>query len=609
MPSPLETLQAVRLAIAGLAGITRPSSEQADGPPLATADRVRLTVRALLDGSGESLENLGSAIGIAKSQLSRRLSGQAGMGFDDCDKIAAHYGVPTPALFFGPFVAYQLLPADRRRPLTVAEKFLSQHLGLPLTDMVASSLPPDFQTSLREQPQAPASTPEPDKTTPLTEPAQALTAVSLPNEPDAPTGHVSTDSATPDGRRFDTTPDGHLLIAEPAACIGCGDPIRTRIQGHPCHLREACEAALPKVASSFTAPAATVNSVSPAPSVAPLDAPKAPQEQRAPQPVPATKAELLGMIQHRVEEEATRCRGDIDAMIAALTKKSIPDVMALWSRSRVGARYDATAHPPTLDILQKPSKDEPDQIWEARPNWRNGGLLLTSRSGPQRLVAQLDMNGAYLSAFKAHLPIGQLHHDTSGEYDPKHAGLYFVTPPDWKHSFLPNPLGNREQPGPLWITSSTLRLLLRISGPKFAIDGAPLCGKPVIHEAYTAHSSEQLLETLRTTLVTARQTAIENDDTVTLEYVKDMYAKFVSTMGESGTNRKLERPDWMHILRSQAFANLWLKGWKAHEAGLEIVAMKGTDELHVIGDWRSVFTEGRNVTDVKLKGEEMIGGE
>ena len=80
-----------------------------------------------------------------------------------------------------------------------------------------------------------------------------------------------------------------------------------------------------------------------------------------------------------------------------------------------------------------------------------------------------------------------------------------------------------------------------------------------------------------------------------------MYSKFVSTMGESNYNRELYRPDWMHIIRSQAFANLWMKALKAHDEGLAVVRAMGTDELHVIGDWRRVFPEGRGVTEVKVK--------
>lgn len=35
----------------------------------------------------------------------------------------------------------------------------------------------------------------------------------------------------------------------------------------------------------------------------------------------------------------------------------------------------------------------------------------------------------------------------------------------------------------------------------------------------------------------------------------------------------------------------------------------GTDELHVIGDWRAVFPEGRGVSEVKVKDTYTVGTE
>ncbi|MFF7249386.1 hypothetical protein ACFZBU_36425 [Embleya sp. NPDC008237] len=115
-------------------------------------------------------------------------------------------------------------------------------------------------------------------------------------------------------------------------------------------------------------------------------------------------------------------------------------------------------------------------------------------------------------------------------------------------------------------------------------------------------ATENLLERLRTALRDARDAAIAEGDDVTLDYVKQMYAKLVSTMGGSNYNREINRPDWMHIIRSQAFSNLWVKAYKAHRGGLTVVRVMGTDELHLTGgDWRTLFTEGRGVGDVKIK--------
>lgn len=116
------------------------------------------------------------------------------------------------------------------------------------------------------------------------------------------------------------------------------------------------------------------------------------------------------------------------------------------------------------------------------------------------------------------------------------------------------------------------------------------------------------MEKLRVTFAQARESALEIDDEVTQAYVKAMYSKFVSTLGSSNFNRDLYRQDWVHIIRSQAFANLWGKAFKAHQAGLSVAGMLGTDELHLIGDWRQVFTEGRGVAQVKIKDSYTITG-
>jgi hypothetical protein len=64
----------------------------------------------------------------------------------------------------------------------------------------------------------------------------------------------------------------------------------------------------------------------------------------------------------------------------------------------------------------------------------------------------------------------------------------------------------------------------------------------------------------------------------------------------------------MHIMRAKAFANLWMKANKIHKAGMQVVEISGTDELHVIGDWRTVFSEGRDLNQVKAKSTYTLGG-
>ena len=314
-----------------------------------------------------------------------------------------------------------------------------------------------------------------------------------------------------------------------------------------------------------------------------------------------TRTDTTQMIARAVRAELDRAEGDADAAAEALIKRAIPDVMDLWRETRAGARYEHTAYPALPDILHKPRKSDPDLIWEARPSWRHPGYRRTPDGTLP--VTPLDVNAAYLSALKAWLPIGKLEHSTTGEHDRKRAGIHLITPPAWHHPDLPNPLGDREETGPLWITESTLRLLLRLAGPKH-----DLCDAPVVHESWTSGATENLCDDLRVLLATARQDAIDTEDDLTLAYIKAMYSKFVSTLGESVHNREIVRPDWMHIIRAQAAANLWSRAYKAHQAGLTLISVMGTDELHLTGgDWRTVFTSGRALTDMKIKTDSTTG--
>ncbi|MFF4603493.1 multiprotein-bridging factor 1 family protein [Streptomyces sp. NPDC001339] len=408
-------------------------------------------------------------------------------------------------------------------------------------------------------------------------------ATDEPGSPEVP-GEPATDPAA-----FSDTDDDVEALTSPEPCVLCGGPAGQRVAGFPQHLD-------PADCRSATAPAPP----RPDPAAPPRTENSRPRGDRARPAMPPTRrafqpasgpADLIGQA---VRSALAAHEGDAEAATAALVRKAIPDAMALLDETRKGGRYDVIAHPRMPDIFHKQSARGADQIWEARPKWTRHELPLGEHE-----VTALDINGAYLSALKTHLPIGQLEHTTGSgfDHDRRRAGVHLITPPHWDHTgVLPNPIGQRDEPGPLWVTEPTLRLLLRLSGPKYG-----LCEPPEIHESYTSGATEGLLEKFRVALKNARDTALAADDEVTLEYVKAMYSKFVSTMGESNYNRELYRPDWMHLIRSQAFANLWMKALKAHEEGLTVVRAMGTDELHLIGDWRRVFPEGRGMSEVKVK--------
>ncbi|MFJ9106234.1 helix-turn-helix domain-containing protein [Streptomyces sp. NPDC102405] len=424
--------------------------------------------------------------------------------------------------------------------------------------------------------------------------ATETTAVPVAEQPaasDTAAAAVTSPSSSDPGQDEDEVE----LLAVPEPCVLCGRPAAQRVAGFAQHLAPAdCQptateapAAERPTPQSSKAPQGTTRPARPAERSKGL-ARRAFQEPSGP----------ADLIREAVQRALAEHRGDVDAATAALLKRAIPDAMRLLDETRKGARYDVIAHPWIPDILKKQTARGADQIWEARPKWTRHEL-----PPGRHEVTALDINGAYLSALKTHLPLGQLEHSTGLAHDRRRSGVHLITPPEWEHeAVLPNPIGQRDEPGPLWVTEPTLRLLLRLSGPKHQ-----LCAPPQIHESYTSGATENLLEKFRIALKDARDTAIEQGDTVTLEYVKAMYSKFVSTMGESNYNRELYRPDWMHLIRSQAFANLWLKALKAHDEGLAVVRAMGTDELHVIGDWRRVFAEGRGVTEVKVKDTYTAG--
>ncbi|MFJ3973351.1 helix-turn-helix transcriptional regulator [Streptomyces parvus] len=403
--------------------------------------------------------------------------------------------------------------------------------------------------------------------------------------------------------------DGRAIEGDPGPCVRCG--VETTYQstdGRPLHSGAMCQPTTVSPAAPVPVPPAPAAAAAPAPAAAPVSPVPArvpTRPQRRSKSAERAEADLMGLIRGAVEQEAERVGGDEDAALKALIGRAIPDVMHLFNETRATARYEYTAYPALPDILHKPSKREPDQIWEARPAYNNPAYSLRAPERNTKVTA-LDVNAAYLSALKVWLPIGKLEHTTGMDgVGPKRSGVHLITPAPWTHPHLPDPLGDRDTPGALWITDATLRLLLRLSGPKWGLTEAP-----TVHESWTSGATENFLDALRKLLVAARSEAIAAQDTLTLEYVKAMYSKFVSTMGESVHNREMVRPDWMHNIHAQAFALHCGRAYKAHQAGLDVVALKHTDELHVTGDWRQVFTEGRGVSELKIKtGDGKTSGE
>ncbi|MGW3399062.1 helix-turn-helix domain-containing protein [Streptomyces hydrogenans] len=549
---------------------------------LSTEESLRLTVAALMTRTGERQAVVAAALGLSQAQVSRKQSGAAHWSLEDVDGLAAHYRISVLDLLAGPTHAVGVL-----------------HGATPSLQPGVLAVAP-----VRLAPAAPA--PLPAETPTEAPESEAVGVARLPVGP----------------------------------CVLCGQPAADEVDGFPQHLSaEECAAATTTAATPAPRPAAVVPPAAPvavpadvppasaASAAAPADVPPAPAAPAAsvtapvaaaPAPSPASASasaavvrrkgavgyasgSVMEQITDRVHDVLAEQGGDLAAAEAALVKMAIPDVMALMKSSRVGGRYEHSEFPPTAGILHKKSQKGADEIWEGRPKWRNPEIFKAAKNGERFEVTALDMNAAYLSALKCWLPIGQLREDTSGVHDPKKAGVHLITPADWDHTDLPNPLGARQEPGQLWVTESTLRQLLDCARQGLA-------EAPVIHRSLVSGATEALLEKMRRALAEVRRSAIAEGDELTVAYVKAMYSKFVSTIGESSANREIRRPDWMHIIRSKAFANLWMKAHKARTAGLQVVQVSGTDELHLMGDWRAVFTEGRDLAQVKVKDTYILGG-
>ncbi|MCM1951034.1 helix-turn-helix domain-containing protein [Streptomyces sp. G2] len=560
---------------------------------LSTEESLRLTVAALMTRTGERQAVVAAALGLSQAQVSRKQSGAAHWSLEDVDGLAAHYGISVLDLLAGPTHAVGVL-----------------HGAAPSLQPGVLAVPP-----VRLAPAAPA-------------PLPAGTPAEAPESEAVGVPRLSVGSCVLCGQPAADEVDGfpqHLSAEEcaeaAAAPAGAPAPRPAAVPPAPPAAPAAAPADISPAPVAPAAPVVAPAAAAPAPVVAPVDVPPAPVAPAAPVTAPVAAApaaaaasaagrtgtagyasgSVMEQITDRVHDVLAEQGGDLAAAEAALVKMAIPDVMALMKSSRVGGRYEHSEFPPTAGILHKKSQKGADEIWEGRPKWRNPEIFKAAKSGERFEVTALDMNAAYLSALKCWLPIGQLREDTSGVHDPKKAGVHLITPADWDHTDLPNPLGARQEPGQLWVTESTLRQLLDCARQGLA-------DPPVIHRSLVSGATEALLEKMRRALAEVRRGAIAEGDELTVAYVKAMYSKFVSTIGESSANREIRRPDWMHIIRSKAFANLWMKAHKARTAGLQVVQVSGTDELHLMGDWREVFTEGRDLAQVKVKDTYVLGG-
>ncbi|MEV6486991.1 helix-turn-helix transcriptional regulator [Streptomyces sp. NPDC051576] len=77
-------------------------------------ESVRAAAAALMRITGESQTDLAAALGVSQTQISRRQSGSAAWSLNDCEALAAHYGVDVLDLLAGPTRACDALAPQRR---------------------------------------------------------------------------------------------------------------------------------------------------------------------------------------------------------------------------------------------------------------------------------------------------------------------------------------------------------------------------------------------------------------------------------------------------------------------------------------------------------------
>ncbi|KOG31377.1 acyltransferase [Streptomyces resistomycificus] len=69
----------------------------------------------LMHATGESQTDLATALGVSQAQVSRRQAGSAAWSLEDCEAVAAHFGIDVLDLMAGPTQASEALPDARRR--------------------------------------------------------------------------------------------------------------------------------------------------------------------------------------------------------------------------------------------------------------------------------------------------------------------------------------------------------------------------------------------------------------------------------------------------------------------------------------------------------------
>jgi antitoxin component HigA of HigAB toxin-antitoxin module len=85
------------------------------GTGTSLAEGLRASVTSLMRATGQTQSDIALALGVDQTQVSRRQTGRAAWSLDDCDRLAAHFGIGVLDLLAGPERACARLPRTRGR--------------------------------------------------------------------------------------------------------------------------------------------------------------------------------------------------------------------------------------------------------------------------------------------------------------------------------------------------------------------------------------------------------------------------------------------------------------------------------------------------------------
>ncbi|ASY36454.1 MULTISPECIES: acyltransferase [Streptomyces] len=76
--------------------------------------RLRASIAAVMFQTGQTQRDLAVVLGVTQGQVSRRQTGTASWSLQDCEVLAAHWGIDPLDLLAGPTQATEALPARER---------------------------------------------------------------------------------------------------------------------------------------------------------------------------------------------------------------------------------------------------------------------------------------------------------------------------------------------------------------------------------------------------------------------------------------------------------------------------------------------------------------